>query len=74
VAVIGAIYKETNLKWTFFSVSYLTMLAWLVATLFYQVSIIAIQPAVSLGWILGISLIFFGFYKTLQKIKPGETF
>jgi ferrous iron transport protein B len=74
VAVIGAIYKETNLKWTIFSVSYLTILAWLVATLFYQISIITLQPLVSFSWIVGIGLIFYGFIKTLQKLQPVKTF
>jgi ferrous iron transport protein B len=38
VAVIGVIKRETNSwKWTFFSVGYQIVVAWLVAFMFYQV-------------------------------------
>jgi ferrous iron transport protein B len=53
VAVIGAIYQESNMKWTVFSVAYLTVLAWVVATLFYQVAVFAQQPLVSTAWVAG---------------------
>ncbi len=53
VAVIGAIYQESNMKWTVFSVAYLTVLAWVVATLFYQVAVFAQQPFVSSAWVAG---------------------
>jgi len=36
VAAIAATYRETNWKWALFSVSYLTSLAWVVSTIFYQ--------------------------------------
>lgn len=51
VAAIAAIYRETNIKWTMFSVLYLTVLAWIVSTLFYQISMFAVQPAISAMWI-----------------------
>jgi len=51
VAAIAAVYRETNIKWTAFSVLYLTALAWIVATLFYQIAVFAAQPAVSAMWI-----------------------
>jgi len=62
VAVIATIYRETNFKWMTFSVLYLTILAWLIATLFYQVSIFAVQPAISAMWIIIIAVIFILFY------------
>ena len=62
VAVIATIYRETNFKWMLFSVLYLTILAWLIATLFYQVSIFAVQPAISAMWIIIIAVIFILFY------------
>jgi ferrous iron transport protein B len=55
VATIAAIYRETNLRWALFSVSYLTILAWIVATMFYQISSIGNHPATSLMWILILS-------------------
>ena len=36
VAAVGAIFKETSFKWAAFAVFYLTLLAWVVSTLFYQ--------------------------------------
>jgi len=53
VAVIGAIYQESDLKWTVFSVAYLTVLAWVVATLFYQLAVFVQQPIVSSAWVTG---------------------
>jgi ferrous iron transport protein B len=53
VAVIGAIYQESDMKWTVFSVAYLTLLAWVVATLFYQIAVFAQQPLVSAAWVAG---------------------
>jgi len=53
VAVVGAIYQETDMKWAVFSVAYLTLLAWVVATLFYQSAVFMRQPLVSGLWIAG---------------------
>jgi len=53
VAVIGAIYQESDMKWTVFSVAYLTLLAWVTATLFYQTAIFVQQPLVSGAWMAG---------------------
>ena len=51
VSAMAAIYRETNLNWTLFAVGYLTLLAWIVGTLFYQVATFARHPGSSLGWI-----------------------
>jgi len=51
LAVVGAVYGETNLRWTVFSVTYLTLIAWVVATLFYQISTFATHPANTTMWI-----------------------
>ena len=51
VAAIAAVYRETNMRWTLFSVLYLTGLAWIISTLFYQISMFAVQPAISAMWI-----------------------
>ena len=71
VAAIGAIYRETNLKWTIFAVSYLTILAWIIATLFYQITTFVAHPLSSSMWI-GISIaMFLVFYISLKyKKKP----
>lgn len=71
VAAIGAIYRETNLNWTIFAVSYLTVLAWIIATLFYQITTFASHPLSSMLWI-GVSIaMFLVFYISLKyKKKP----
>lgn len=68
IATVAAIYRETNIKWMMFSVFYLTSLAWLVSTLYYQVSIFTEQPATSSMWIAilsGISILTYW----IMKIK-----
>lgn len=55
VAAVAAIYRETSWRWAVFSVGYLTLLAWLVATGVYQVWTFGQHPAASGVW-LGICL------------------
>ncbi len=52
VAAIAAIYRETNLYWTAFSVSYLTLLAWVAGTVYYQLATFTRHPGSSAAWIL----------------------
>ncbi len=66
VAAIAVIYRETNIRWTLFSVFYLTILAWLVSTLFYQISMFVHQPAISTLWIFIITVTFFIFYAVMK--------
>ena len=51
VAAIAAIYRETNLRWAMFSTIYLSILAWVVSTLFYQIGTFTDNPAGSAMWI-----------------------
>ncbi len=51
VASIAAVYKELNLRWAIFSCVYLSLLAWLMATLFYQIASFNLHPKESWGWI-----------------------
>ena len=53
VAALAAIHREIGLGWMLLAVSYLTGLAWISATLYYQVATFAANPATSLGWIAG---------------------
>lgn len=61
VAAIAAIYRETNLKWTIFAATYLTGLAWLVATLFYQLATIGRHPGTSIFWVAILAAVFIAF-------------
>ena len=51
-AAIAAVYRETNLGWTVFIGFWTTLMAYLAATLFYQVATFAEHPAQSLTWII----------------------
>ncbi|MCK4492614.1 MAG: Fe(2+) transporter permease subunit FeoB [Methylococcales bacterium] len=54
VAATAAIYRETNTGWTIFVLFWTTGLAYLTATLFYQVATYAQHPHYSLAWIIGL--------------------
>ncbi len=73
LAVIAAIYRETNFKWALFSVSYLTGLAWIVATLFYQCSRLSTAPAAALQWIILCVSIIVLFILVLKKIGTKKS-
>ena len=61
VAVIATIYREIGGRWAIFSVLYLTILAWIISTLFYQTSQFLVQPAVATMWISVCLLIMISF-------------
>lgn len=56
VAAVAAIQREVGWRWTLFSLSYLTALAWCVSTLFYQTASFAAHPLSSASWVGGILL------------------
>ncbi len=70
VAAIAAIYRETNWKWTVFSVSYLTGLAWIIAVLTYQIGSFSAHPASSAGWIGGMAAVIIAFVGGLAVCSP----
>ncbi|MBS3821168.1 MAG: Fe(2+) transporter permease subunit FeoB [Planctomycetes bacterium] len=51
IAAVAAIYRETSWRWAVFSVGYLTLLAWLVATAVYQAVTSAAHPVSSALWL-----------------------
>jgi ferrous iron transport protein B len=68
VAALAAVYRELNWKWAFFSMSYMTAIAWAIATLFYQTMRFSLHPFQSLFWyaiIAGGSVVFL----VILKIK-----
>lgn len=68
VAVIAAIYREAGRNWAIFSVSYLTILAWIVATFYYQAATFHSHPATSTGWIALCAAAITGFIFVLKRI------
>ena len=67
LAAVSAIYRETSLKWTLFAVIYLTLLAWAVATLFYQLGTFARHPEYSIMWIIILGAAFSAFLYGMKK-------
>ena len=66
VAALAAIYREIGLRWMFFAVSYLTLLAWVISTAYYQLAIFTINPASSAGWLGLCIVILITFYVGLR--------
>jgi ferrous iron transport protein B len=73
IAAIAAIQRETGWKWMTFSTLYLTVLAWVTATLFYQFATFAAHPAQSAGWIGGLllTLVLFVTGLKLASLRKG---
>lgn len=67
VAVLGAIYREIGVRWMLFAVSYLTLLAWVVSTMYYQLAIFTVNPSSSARWIGLCITILILFYLGLRK-------
>ncbi len=51
VAALATIAREIGVRWMLFAVTYLTGLAWIISTLFFQFATFALHPSASAGWI-----------------------
>ncbi|MFA5984166.1 MAG: Fe(2+) transporter permease subunit FeoB [Methylococcaceae bacterium] len=76
VAATAAIYKETSLGWTVFVVCWTTGIAYLTATVFYQLTTYAKHPTDSLSWVAGLisafALVLFALWLA-GKVQSGKT-
>ena len=77
VSVIGAVYRETNIRWAVFVALWGLWVGYSTAVLYYQCSQIREQPMVSLFWILsmctGHLLVFYGLkYFKFQNNKNDQ--
>ena len=66
VAALAAIYREIGLRWMLLAVSYLTVLAWVTATAFYQLSTFTLHPAGSAFWLAACAVILAVIYTGLR--------
>ncbi len=57
VATIGAIRREAGQRWASFVVAWSTGIAFISASLFYQIATYEAHPTSALGWIIGLTLI-----------------
>ncbi len=66
IAVIAVIAKEAGKGWAFLSLSYLTPLAWIISTLYYQISTFTLNPTRSFVFILICLTLLGGIYLILK--------
>ena len=70
IAAMAAVYRETNVRWTIFCVVYVTLLAWIVSTSFYQTATFLDHPAGSTMW-LGIAAgLLAAIYVAMRWVSP----
>ena len=60
VTAIAAIFRESGLNWTIFTVFWTTGIAYMSAVLFYQAVTFSEHPEYSLAWISGLLMLFGG--------------
>ncbi|CAO81731.1 Ferrous ion uptake system protein FeoB (predicted GTPase) [Candidatus Cloacimonas acidaminovorans str. Evry] len=70
-ASLTMLFKEHGFKWMLFAFVYLTLLAWMVATLIYQILAFNV---LSIFWFVVIGAIFTFIYITLRKIGSKYAF
>ena len=58
VAATTAIYRETNVNWALFVVFWTTGLAYMTATMYYQIATYSQHPGYSLQWVVGLIVAF----------------
>jgi ferrous iron transport protein B len=58
VAATTAIYRETNVNWALFVVFWTTGLAYMTATMYYQIVTYSQHPGYSMQWIVGLIVAF----------------
>ncbi|MDP0563198.1 MAG: Fe(2+) transporter permease subunit FeoB [Candidatus Endonucleobacter sp. (ex Gigantidas childressi)] len=71
IAALGAIYRETNLRWTLFVASWTFLLGYSVATIYYQLSLFSIQPEVSLSWCAVVAALLIMVFALMKRMGGG---
>jgi len=76
VAATAAIQRETGTGWTIFVVLWTTGIAYMSATIFYQLATINAHQESSIAWVLGLTSIFalviFGLWQTGRRVEQRE--
>lgn len=72
VSATAAVYRETNLGWTIFVALWTTGLAYIVATVFYQIATFSEHPGFSSLWIISMALICGVVYFLLSQTKQSS--
>ncbi len=66
VAALAAIAREIGMRWMLFAVSYLTILAWVISTAYYQLATFTVNPSASAAWLGLCVVILVTFYLGLR--------
>jgi len=83
VAAITALYRETSAGWAVFITLWTTGIAYITATIFYQVATFSQHPSYSMQWIIGliiafitvlIGLWFYGKSNQIEGVKQSNDF
>lgn len=69
VAVLGAVNKEAGWRWTLLVFSWSTGLAYIAATVTYQIGTFATNPLFSSIWIGAMLLVLFAFISSLKRLS-----
>ncbi len=73
VAVIGAIKREAGTSWAVFVALWTTVIAYITATSFYQISTFSQHALFSGLWLSGVSILFIGLIYGLRQWAHRET-
>ena len=69
VAVLGAVNKEAGWRWTLLVFGWCTGLAYITATVIYQIGTFSVNPLFSSIWIVAMLSILLGFILNLKKLS-----
>lgn len=69
VAVLGSINKEAGWRWTLLVFSWCTGLAYITATVIYQIGTFSVNPLFSSLWIVAMLSILIGFILNLKRLS-----
>lgn len=72
VAALGAIYREAGIAWTLFVAGWTFFMGYSVATLYYQFSLLAVQPATTLVWALVIVAVMGVIFMMMRRLAGSS--
>jgi ferrous iron transport protein B len=73
VSATAAVYRETNARWTIFVALWTTGMAYVVATVFFQIATFGRHPGFSLMWIAMMTCFTVGVFFALKAARPVRT-
>ena len=71
VAAMAAIAQEAGKKWAAFSIAYLLGLAWVVATVYYQIGMLKSNPGDATFWLVVCGIAVAAFIVVIKKFGPS---